>query len=96
VAASADVIPARPAWHEGRFSRWLTTSDHKDVGALSIGTALAFFVLALIAELIMHAHTAARSTGPGHREVVTLHLAAAAFLVLVPLVNGLGTYVVPL
>jgi len=94
VAASPDAVPVRPAWYEGRYSRWLTSTDHKAVGALTICTSFVFLVLAVIASLIMRARTAAPPGG--YDEVFTMHLAAAASLVLVPLALGLALYVVPL
>ena len=92
--ASIDAIPARQAWYEGRFARWLTTTDHKDLGVLTIATSLFFFALGVIVSDVMLAHTGAAPAG--HREIVTLHLAAAAFVIFVPLVNGLGMFIAPL
>jgi cytochrome c oxidase subunit I len=94
VAAGIDAIPARPRWDEGRYARWLTTTDHKDLGVLSVATSLFFLAVGVIVSVVMLANTGAAPAG--HRELVTVHLAAAAFLIFVPLVNGLGMFIVPL
>ncbi|MHB8643185.1 MAG: cbb3-type cytochrome c oxidase subunit I [Gaiellaceae bacterium] len=94
MAAGIDAIPTRPRWDEGRYARWLTTTDHKDLGVLSVATSLCFLAVGVIVSVAMLAQTGAAPAG--RRELVTVHLAAAAFLVFVPLVNGLGMFIVPL
>jgi cytochrome c oxidase subunit 1 len=92
-------MPARPAWYEGRFARWLTTADHKRIGILYIGTALLWFVLAGIMAVVMRVETAVPKgsfDARGYFDLFTLHLTAAIFLVLVPIVTGLATFLVPL
>jgi cytochrome c oxidase subunit I len=93
VAATPEVLPARPAWYEGRFTSWLTSTDHKRVGALHIGTGLLAGLVALVVWFVMRA-----DTGPltASREVFTLHLAAFVLAVLVPVANGLALFVAPL
>ena len=57
MAARPEAIPARPAWYEGRFARWLTTTDHKLIGALYVSTALLSLVLGGILTIVMRTHT---------------------------------------
>jgi len=100
VAARPELIPARPAWYEGRFARWLTTTDHKRIGALYVSAALLWFVLGGILVGVLRLGVAS----PGDiflrndsvTDVFTLHLTAALFLVVVPLLTGLAIFLVPL
>lgn len=99
MAARPELIPARPAWYEGRFARWLTTTDHKEVGILHVCTALLSLVLGGIFVLSLRLHTAVPAEAVGSRgywEVFTLHLTGAIFLVVVPLLTGLALFLVPL
>jgi Heme/copper-type cytochrome/quinol oxidases, subunit 1 len=97
VTARPELIPARPAWYEGRFARWLTTTDHKQIGILHVSTALLWLVLGGILVLVMHSKTVVPTAGSrGYSEVFTLHLTAAMFLVVVPVVMGLAVFLVPL
>jgi heme/copper-type cytochrome/quinol oxidase subunit 1 len=92
-------MPTRPAWYEGRFARWLTTTDHKRIGVLYVSTALLWLVLAGIPALIMRVDTVALNESFDSRnsfEVFTAHLTGALFLVVVPIVTGLATFLVPL
>jgi heme/copper-type cytochrome/quinol oxidase subunit 1 len=93
VVASPEALPARSAWYEGRVTSWLTTTDHKRLGVLFVGTALLAGVVELVVWFVMRA-----DTGPltASREVFTLHLAAFVFVVLVPVTNGLALFVAPL
>jgi heme/copper-type cytochrome/quinol oxidase subunit 1 len=97
VAARPEAIPARPAWYEGRFARWLTTTDHKQIGALSVSTALLSLVIGGILVLVMRTHTVVPKGGfLGFSELFTVHLTAATFLVVVPILTGLAVFLVPL
>ena len=97
MAARPEAIPARPAWYEGRFARWLTTTDHKLIGALYVCTALLSLVLGGILTIVMRTHTVVPKVGfLGFSQVFTLHLTAAMFLVVVPILTGLAVFLVPL
>jgi cytochrome c oxidase subunit 1 len=92
-------MPARPAWYEGRFARWLTTTDHKRIGILYVSTALLWFVLGGLIALVMRIQTSVPEDSFASREhfdVFTVHLAAAVFLVAVPIITGLAVFLVPL
>jgi len=100
VAVRTETLPARPAWYEGRFARWLTTTDHKRIGILYIWTSLVFFVGGGIMALLMRAQLATPNehfiTRDGYDELFTLHGTTMVFLVIVPILAGFGNYLIPL
>jgi cytochrome c oxidase subunit I+III len=92
-------MPARPAWYEGRFARWLTTTDHKRIGILYVSTALLWSMLGGILLLVMRVDTVAPKGSFESRQyfdVFTVHLTATIFLAVVPILTGLATFLVPL
>jgi len=100
VAVSSETLPARPAWYEGRFARWLTMTDHKQIGILYISTTLVFFVGGGVMALLMRSQLATANehfiTRDGYDELFTLHGTTMIFLVIVPILAGFGNYLVPL
>jgi cytochrome c oxidase subunit I len=100
VAVSTETIPARPAWYEGRYASWLTTTDHKRIGVLYISTSLLFFIGGGVLALLMRGQLAtAREhfvTRDGYDELFTIHGTTMVFLVVVPILAGFGNFLVPL
>jgi cytochrome c oxidase subunit 1 len=100
VAVNAETLPARPSWSEGRFARWLTTTDHKQIGILYISSTLFFFVGGGVMALLMRSQLATANehflTRDGYDELFTLHGTTMIFLVIVPILAGFGNYLVPL
>ncbi len=100
MAVSSETLPARPAWYEGRFARWLTMTDHKQIGILYISTTLVFFVGGGVMALLMRSQLATANehfiTRDGYDELFTLHGTTMIFLVIVPILAGFGNYLVPL
>ena len=88
------------AWHRGRVSSWLVTTDHKRIGILYISTALVFFVLAGLMALVFRLQLSQANAdvlSPEHyNELITIHGTAMVFLVVVPLLAGFANYLVPL
>jgi cytochrome c oxidase subunit 1 len=88
------------AWHRGRVAGWLVSLDHKRIGALYLGVAGVFFVIAGVLTLLMRLQVTrpnASVLGTGtYAGVVTMHGTLLVFFVLVPVVTGLATYLVPL
>jgi cytochrome c oxidase subunit I len=88
------------SWHRGRVAGWLVSVDHKRIGALYLGWAGVFFVIAGILTLLMRLQMTrpnASVLGSGtYRGVLTMHGTLLVFFVLIPVVTGLATYVVPL
>ena len=97
---SSSAAPRTPGWHRGRVASWLVTTDHKRIGILYIATALAFFVLSGIMAMLMRLQLAQEDVdllGPDrYNELVTIHGTAMIFLVVVPILAGLGNFLVPL
>ncbi len=87
-------------WHRGRVASWLVSVDHKRIGALYLGWAGLFFVIAGVLTLLMRLQVTrpdASILGSGtYRGVLTMHGTLLVFFVLLPVVTGLATYLVPL
>ena len=89
-----------PAWQRGKVASWLVTTDHKRIGILYIVTSLVFFLLAGVMAMFLRMQLAqadAGVLGPNrYKELVTIHGTAMIFLVVVPILVGLGNFLVPL
>jgi cytochrome c oxidase subunit 1 len=100
VAVDTERVALRPPWYEGRFARWLVTTDHKRVGILYISTSLVFFIGGGILALLMRGQLATPNehflTRNSYDELFTLHGTIMVFLVVVPIFAGLGNFLVPL
>jgi cytochrome c oxidase subunit I len=89
----------RPAVAEG-LSDWLTTTDHKKIGLLYIGTAFLFFAVGGLLALVMRAELAQ----PGlqlvgeetYNELFTMHGTLMMLLFGTPMAAGFANYLVPL
>src|SRR5581483_11686512 len=79
---------------------WLATTDHKKIGILYMVTTFAFFILGGIEALLMRVQLAQPNNAfvsPEHyNELFTMHGTTMVFLFVVPMMAGLGNYVVPL
>ncbi|UDY34163.1 cytochrome c oxidase subunit I [Dermatobacter hominis] len=79
---------------------WITTTDHKRIGLLYIGTAFAFFVVGGVLASLMRLELAE----PGRQvvdeqqysQLFTMHGSVMMFLFAVPMASGLANYLVPL
>ena len=89
-----------PDWQRGKVASWLVTTDHKRIGILYIATSGVFFVFAGLLALLIRTQLARPEqsllTGDSYNEVVTMHGTAMVFLVVVPILAGLGNFLVPL
>jgi cytochrome c oxidase subunit 1 len=80
--------------------RWLTTTDHKDIGILYMVTAGVFFAVAGLLAMVMRAEL----TQPGlqvvdrstYNQLFTMHGTAMIFFFATPMAIGLANYLVPL
>jgi cytochrome c oxidase subunit 1 len=79
---------------------WLSTVDHKRVGARYILTALAFLVLAGVLALIMRVQLARPESGlisaDRYNQIFTMHGTTMMFLFAVPVMEAFAVYLVPL
>lgn len=87
--------PKRRAWVD-----WVGTADHKRLGFLFVGAALGFFVLGGTEALLMRVQLGAPNntflSPADYNELFTLHGMTMLFLFALPVLVGLGTYIVPL
>jgi cytochrome c oxidase subunit I len=99
LAVRAETAPV-PQWQRGKVASWLVTVDHKRIGILYIATAGAFFVAGgIMAELIrtqLMRPDQTVVTRSDYNQLVTIHGTTMIFLVVVPILAGLGNFLVPL
>jgi cytochrome c oxidase subunit I len=88
-----------PLEYSGLWS-WLTTVDHKQLGILYIIASFVFFLGGGLEAMLMRAqlmHSRSIVLGPEtYNQVFTMHGTTMIFLVVVPILIGLGVYFVPL
>jgi cytochrome c oxidase subunit 1 len=97
--AAAPPPAARPSLAL-RLHAWATTVDHKRLGLLYIGTALAFMAVAGVEATIMRLQLSAPDAGivspDVYNRLFTMHGTTMIFLVGMPVLFGFGIYLVPL
>jgi cytochrome c oxidase subunit 1 len=100
VAVRAEPYRYPVSWKNGRVMSWVATVDHKRIGILYIVTTLAFFVAGGILALLIRTQLATPNedfiTRENYNELFTLHGVTMVFLVVVPILAGLGNFLVPL
>jgi len=86
--------------HAGGLVGWVTTTDHKKIGILYMGTAFAFFLLGGVLGLLMRfelAQPGRQLVGePVYNQLFTMHGSVMMFLFAVPMAFGFANYLVPL
>jgi len=79
---------------------WITTTSHKDIGLRFVVTAFVFLALGGILALAMRLQLATpqgRALGPdAYNQFFTTHGTTMMFLFAVPVMEGMGLYLVPL
>ena len=97
----AVTAPTKPVAARSKgLGSWLTTTDHKRIGLLYIGTALVFFVVAVAFALLMRTQL----MRPGmhllsperYNQIFSMHGTTMVFLFGMPILIGLANYIVPL
>ncbi|HEY7025179.1 MAG TPA: cytochrome c oxidase subunit I [Candidatus Limnocylindrales bacterium] len=90
---------ARPQVSHG-LADWLTTTDHKQIGLLYIGTSLVFFLLGGLAALALRLELAQPGmefvTPEVYDQLFTMHGTIMMFLFGTPIALGLANYLLPL
>ena len=101
--ASVASIPAAsaPPSHEAEgVYGWITSLDHKQIGIVYLIAGVVFFAVGGLEALLLRTQLAtARNTflsPEAFNQLFTMHGTTMIFLVVIPLVIGLGTYLVPL
>src|SRR3954452_20559687 len=89
-----------PSWQHGKVAGWIVSVDHKRIGALYLGWACVFFLIAAILTVLMRLQLTRPNASilgdSTYKGVLTMHGTLLVFFVLVPVVIGLATYLVPL
>jgi cytochrome c oxidase subunit 1 len=97
--ASSTVALPRVYAERGLLS-WLTTVDHKRIGILYILGAGFFALIGGLESLLIRTQLAIPNhrvlVGEAYNQVLTMHGTTMVFLVVMPVLAGLGNYVVPL
>ncbi len=79
--------------------RWLTTTDHKEIGLMYLWAGFIFFILGGISALIIRMELwlpgATVTDGEAFNEFFSLHGTTMVFLWIMPALAGFGNYFVP-
>jgi cytochrome c oxidase subunit I+III len=90
----------RTWWSPAGLYGWLSNVHHAAIGGRFIVTAFVFFLLGGILALLMRlqlAYPESRVLGPNlYNQVFSMHGSTMMFLFAVPMMEGLGVYLVPL
>jgi cytochrome c oxidase subunit 1 len=98
--ATHALTPAATAVRGGLYD-WLTTTDHKKIGIMYTISSFLFFLIGGVLALVVRTELAA----PGlqfltdthvYNQAFTMHATLMIFLFVIPMLAGLGNYVVPL
>jgi heme/copper-type cytochrome/quinol oxidase subunit 1 len=85
---------------KGTILTWISSCDHKQLGILYLLTALGFFLIGGCEALVMRLQLAVPNNHllkpEAYDQLFTLHGTTMIFLVIVPTLLGLSTYLVPL
>ena len=91
---------AAPSVEARGLAASVTTTDHKRIGLLVIGTSLVLFAAMGALALVMRAQLARPDTGVVsphlYSELFTIHGSGMIYLVITPIALGIGVYLVPL
>src|SRR5438128_8632332 len=83
-----------------RIVEWLTTTDHKKIGLLYIGTAIVFFLVGgMLAEGVrtqLFNHNSKLFSFARYDQLFTMHALIMIFLFVMPVTVGLANFIVPL
>ncbi len=89
-----------PAVRRGTAAAWLTTTDHKRIALLTLGTALVMFVVVGVLALIVRAQLTLPDqhlvSNDFYNGLFTIHGSGMIYLVVTPVAIALGLYLVPL
>ncbi|NLE22753.1 MAG: cytochrome c oxidase subunit I [Actinobacteria bacterium] len=84
----------------GGIGAWLTTTDHKRIGLMYIGTALAFFVVAVVFAVLMRTQLIQPRMDflapDTYNQIFSMHGTTMIFLFGMPILIGVANYILPL
>jgi cytochrome c oxidase subunit 1 len=82
------------------WTRWLTTTDHKEIGIMYMVATFVFFVLGGVEALMIRLQLGAPEntvvSPTTYNQLFTMHGTTMVFLFVVPMMAGLANYFVPL
>ncbi|MEO8208604.1 MAG: cytochrome c oxidase subunit I [Chloroflexota bacterium] len=99
--ATHALTPAASTYRRGRLYDWLTTTDHKKIGIMYVINSFVFFLIGGVLALVVRTELAQ----PGlqflrdehvYNEMFTMHATIMIFVFVIPMLAGLGNYIVPL
>jgi cytochrome c oxidase subunit 1 len=97
---SATALPRVTAPERHDILSWITSTDHKRIGILYMGTTLLFMLVAGLLAMAIRTQLARPGEtliGPhAYNQIFTLHGTAMIFLVIAPFALGLANYLIPL
>ena len=104
IASPVTPIPEIAAHEVPRRQRswvsWLTTTDHKRIGIMYLVASWIFFAIGGVEALIMRLQLSQADntlvTPQTYNTLVTMHGTTMVFLFMVPMIAGIGSYLVPL
>ena len=92
--------PSPLAVPQGGIWDWVTTTDHKKIGILYILTTIVFFIFGGIEAMLIRIQLAVPQntflTPQAYNAVFTMHGTTMIFLVVMPMLFGIGNFIVPL
>jgi cytochrome c oxidase subunit I len=100
IALASDAAPHPAEQEAGGWYSWIASLDHKQIGLMYLATTFAFFIVGGVEALLMRTQLAVpRNTflDPAtYNQLFTMHGTTMIFLVVMPMLIGLATYLVPL
>ncbi|HLW58997.1 MAG TPA: cytochrome c oxidase subunit I [bacterium] len=99
-AAFAGAVSPPAAAEGAGLYRWIASLDHKQIGIMYLISTFVFFVVGGIEALLIRTQLAVPNNtmlGPqAYNQLFTMHGTTMIFLVVMPMLIGLATYLVPL
>ncbi len=100
IAAAPPYTTAKPAPAETGLWSWLTTVDHKRIGALYLVSALFFFLVGGLEASVIRAQLARPNgtliTAEQYNQLFTMHGTTMVFLAIMPLSAAFFNFLIPL
>ena len=99
MATAEQTFPVAKPGYSGVLE-WITTSDHKKIGILYLGTTFLFFLVAGLIAMVIRTQLATPDgtlvTAQQYNEAFTMHGTTMVFLFVVPVWFGFANYIIPL
>jgi cytochrome c oxidase subunit 1 len=97
---ASTTLPQTRPYNRSWVYDWITTVDHKKIGIMYVVTSFVCFLIGGLLALVIRSELAAPGlqfvTAEQYNSVFGLHAINMIFLFVMPMMTGLGNYVVPL